>query len=70
LVRLELRKHSLVILIRDNGGGFALDNARSGHGLANITRRLQMLSGSATIDAAPNIGCTIELSLPLRIGAS
>jgi signal transduction histidine kinase len=69
-VQLALRVNSLAILIRDDGVGFDLDKVRSGHGLTNITRRLQLLEGCAAIAAAPGAGCTIELSLPLRYGAS
>ena len=69
LVQLELRAGSLVVLIRDYGVGFAPDGSRSGHGLANISRRMQMLGGQASVIAAPRAGCTIELSLPLPIGA-
>jgi signal transduction histidine kinase len=69
LVRLELRDNTLIILIRDHGAGFEPDESRSGHGLVNISRRMQMLGGRAIVTAAPNAGCTIELSLPLPIGA-
>jgi len=69
-VQLALRVNSLTILIRDDGVGFDLDKVLSGHGLTNITRRLQLLQGCAAIVAAPGAGCTIELSLPLRNGAS
>lgn len=69
LVRLELRANSLVILIHDNGVGFSPGECQSGNGLANISRRLQMLGGQAIVTAAPRAGCTIELSFPLPIGA-
>jgi signal transduction histidine kinase len=69
-VSLAVRKGSLAILIQDDGVGFDLHESRGGHGLANISRRLQMLNGSTAITAAPNAGCTIELSHPLRSEAS
>jgi signal transduction histidine kinase len=69
LVRLALRGNTMAILIQDDGVGFLRNPSRGGHGLANITRRLQMLGGSAAINAAPSNGCTIVLSLPVRIGA-
>jgi signal transduction histidine kinase len=68
-VHLTLREKSLTILIQDDGIGFVRDKARSGHGLANMTRRLQLLNGCTAIASAPNAGCTIELILPLRNGA-
>lgn len=69
VVQLTLQENSLAILIQDDGVGFILGATRSGHGLASMTRRLQMLDGCANIITAPSAGCTIELSLPLRIGA-
>jgi signal transduction histidine kinase len=68
-VHLTLRGNSLTILIQDDGVGFIRDELRSGHGLTNMNRRLQLLNGCAAIASAPNAGCTIEFSLPIRNGA-
>jgi signal transduction histidine kinase len=68
-VRMTSHEEILTILIEDDGIGFVPAEAHSGHGLANMTRRLQLLNGCAAIASAPQEGCRIELTLPIRNGA-
>lgn len=65
-VRFDLHDNLLAIFIQDDGIGFVLDKSLRGHGITNITRRMHLLGGFASIAASPNTGCSIELSLPLR----
>jgi signal transduction histidine kinase len=66
LVRLAWQGHALAILVQDDGVGFLQASSRAGHGLANMQRRLQMLSGSIAVHSSLGHGCSIELLLPLR----
>ena len=47
------------IEIRDNGKGFDTGKRKTGIGLRNIRSRLQVYSGSLSIESAPGSGCTL-----------
>lgn len=65
LVTISCSDSLLTIEIRDNGRGFAQTALHSGHGLKNMRRRLQLLTGSASIESTPDCGCTVRLTLPI-----
>ncbi|HEY6900777.1 MAG TPA: ATP-binding protein [Puia sp.] len=57
----------LVITIRDDGEGFAVDEALQGSGgigLQNIMNRATLIGGSLQIDSAINKGTTITITIP------
>ena len=64
--RIHCDGKALSITIHDDGRGFNPERVPSGHGIANMKRRLQQLGGEARIDSAVERGCTIALKLPLR----
>lgn len=55
------------IIIRDNGNGFDTKARRNGIGLNNILSRATLYKGSMTIDSAPGKGCTLQVTLPLKV---
>jgi PAS domain S-box-containing protein len=70
-VNLDFDDKELVLEIRDNGRGFNLparwvDLARKGHlGLVGTAERAEAIGARLKIDAAPGIGTSIQIHLPL-----
>lgn len=58
-------KTDLVTLIIQDNGQSSKQNQHTGHGLENIKWRAEQLSAQLTIDADPNQGFNITLSLPV-----
>lgn len=57
----------LIVHIDDDGDGFDAQPANFGFGLRHsIIERMQLVGGSAMISSAPQTGCTVRLTLPLR----
>jgi signal transduction histidine kinase len=57
---------SLVLELRDNGGGTELrDKPELGHGLVGIRERTLLLGGRMDIVSAPGEGFTLRLRIPL-----
>ena len=59
------REGTLQIDIADNGAGFEPANA-TGHGIANLTRRLADLGGTCRIRSSSSSGTHIQFILPLK----
>lgn len=51
--------------IADNGIGFDAKTIKGGIGLANMNRRVQLFSGTFTINSAPGKGCKVLAEVPL-----
>jgi signal transduction histidine kinase len=70
-LRLLEREHELLLLIRDNGGGFnvaaARDDATSGRslGLLSMEERAGLAGGRLEIVSAPDSGTEIRARFPL-----
>jgi ligand-binding sensor domain-containing protein/signal transduction histidine kinase len=74
-LRLALRPRAFTIVIEDNGRGLHApvaegpagrkDRLTPGHGLANMTKRLQSSGGTCVIHAAPGQGTRVEFSVDL-----
>lgn len=64
-LKLRVEEQALRITVRDNGQGFALDQARKGMGLNNLGERTRELHGSVEINSQPGQGTTVEISIPL-----
>ncbi len=65
-LKVQLKDDSLILEIKDNGCGFSLEESRqkSGIGLRNMQDRVELLSGSFTLDTSPLIGTHIRIELP------
>jgi signal transduction histidine kinase len=55
----------LAFEVVDNGPGFDVDAAKSGHGFTNMSDRLGAIGGSVEWHSAPGAGTTIAGSIPL-----
>ncbi|MCU1548860.1 MAG: hypothetical protein JWO29_1811 [Arthrobacter sp.] len=62
-VSVAVVKGRVTVVITDNGSGFARPEKR--RGLANLEDRAAMLDGECTITSAPDVGTSLEWSVPL-----
>lgn len=57
----------LEILITDNGKGFESGAIRDGHGLKNLSSRLEKIGGRCSVDSRSGVGTTVRIHLPLPV---
>ncbi|MBN1300022.1 MAG: hypothetical protein JW995_02305 [Melioribacteraceae bacterium] len=50
----------LIMLLKDNGKGFAMNKGFKGNGLDNMKRRAKMIKGELFIESSPDNGTTIK----------
>jgi signal transduction histidine kinase len=63
--RVAMTDGSLEIDIADNGKGIETMTARGGHGLKNLSARLQKLGGRCVVQSRPDGGTMVNIWLPL-----
>ena len=65
-VEIIVDEHNLSLYVQDNGQGFDPEKAgrSNGMGLKLIRERIEVMNGTFHVDASPNRGCAIRLSLP------
>lgn len=70
-VQLQLigSKDSIILLIEDNGKGFAYDTnfCTPCNGIYNMKERARLLNGTLDIESEPQSGTTIRLKIPKRL---
>ncbi len=71
-VTLRLHKNTLTLTVQDDGRGFTIDNDtideayfETGIGLAGIKERADWLGGRAELEAAPDDGARLTVSIPV-----
>jgi signal transduction histidine kinase len=64
-VSLQREGDRAVLVIDDDGIGFAPGTATGGHGLGNLAERARDLGGLAEVESVPGEGTTVRISLPL-----
>ncbi|MGC4016982.1 MAG: ATP-binding protein [Luteolibacter sp.] len=65
LLRITLGNNKLVVLIQDDGSGFAVEYAASGDGLRNLKRRMEDCGGNCEIVSQRGKGTAVTLTVPL-----
>ena len=63
-------KDDLRFEVRDDGAGFAEDEAASGTGLTNMRDRLAAVGGVLTIRTSPGNGTSVSGTVPLSTNGS
>ena len=67
-VKIELRKQSGKIIVKDNGKGFDTTNKKDGSfGIMGMKERIELLKGEITFDSSLGKGTTITIDVPLMI---
>lgn len=61
---LQYRYRNLVLLVGDNGRGFASDQVRRGLGIRSIERRCAEIRAQVEILSSPQCGCTVKVTSP------
>ncbi len=64
-ISLHYENVKLTLDIMDNGKGFEHTASRDGNGLANMTRRANMLNGICAINSIKGGGTSIKIEIPL-----
>ncbi|HEY2975674.1 MAG TPA: chemotaxis protein CheB [Pyrinomonadaceae bacterium] len=70
-ILLERRDRHIVLIVEDDGVGFAPGNAQEGDGqwgLLGMRERASLLDGTIEIESAPQAGTTIYIRVPLIFG--
>ena len=63
-VRCAVDEGSLVLTVRDNGRGIAVDLHR-GQGMSSMKRRAKRMNGQCLVESRPGYGVVISLTVPL-----
>lgn len=63
--RMGITDNILEIVIADNGTGIKNARHSGGHGLKNLSARLQNLGGACRVETRPGGGTTVSIQLPL-----
>jgi PAS domain S-box-containing protein len=64
-ISLQFDIDKLIFTIEDNGIGFDYLSVKKGIGLANISRRAELFSGTMEIESSPNQGCKMIIQIPI-----
>jgi signal transduction histidine kinase len=69
-MRLAEDKDTITLEIADNGKGFKVSDVKNqqkrGFGLMNMKERIEIMGGHFEIEAAPQEGVKIKISIPIR----
>ena len=61
-----LKNNKLKMRIADDGIGFNVDEVKSGIGLSNMRRRVELFYGKFEIFSSPGAGCELLIDIPLK----
>ncbi len=65
-VDLTLDPTFIILQVKDDGIGFAIDNIKnSSYGINGIKERVSVFNGKITIDSEPNKGTSIDINIPI-----
>jgi PAS domain S-box-containing protein len=65
-VSIQIEDAIIQLKIIDDGIGFNVNSARSGIGLANMKRRVELFSGKINIESSYNNGCAVKIEIPFK----
>ena len=64
-ISLTGKDNKVILTVRDNGKGFDATTRSSGMGINNIISRAKVFDGTVHIEAAPQKGCLLTVSIPI-----
>jgi PAS domain S-box-containing protein len=65
-IQLSAAADHFILIIKDDGIGFDTSKSYEGIGLRNIMNRARFYDGTTRIISAPGMGCTLEVSIPVK----
>ncbi|TCZ71807.1 PAS domain-containing protein [Flaviaesturariibacter aridisoli] len=68
-IRLAVGNEDVQLEVCDDGIGFDPAQRKDGIGLRNIRSRVQLHNGEMDLETAPGTGCTLRVSIPLKVRA-
>lgn len=70
LVKIEILKESITMLIKDNGKGFNTEENKDkkSFGLIGMKERVELLEGKLVIDSKIGLGTLVLISIPVKLG--
>lgn len=67
-VKLELAKHHVTVIVKDNGKGFDIrEKKHDSFGLIGMRERVDLLDGNITIDSSIGAGTIIMIQVPIEV---
>jgi len=63
--QLTVSEGAIKISISDNGAGFEVEGMKDGHGLKNISGRLNKIGGNCQMESLSGVGTKVSIALPL-----
>ncbi|MFD1736809.1 sensor histidine kinase [Bacillus salitolerans] len=67
LVKLEVLRNQIIVVVKDNGKGFNVEEKKDHtFGLMGMRERVELLDGQLTIDSKPENGTIIMIQVPLN----
>jgi two-component system sensor histidine kinase DegS len=67
-VKLEINKTSVMVVIKDNGKGFDINEKKAeSFGIIGMRERVELLEGDLSIDSKPGKGTVVLIQVPLNL---
>ncbi|WP_449537821.1 sensor histidine kinase [Ferdinandcohnia sp. Marseille-Q9671] len=68
VVKLELSRHHVTVIVKDNGNGFDIrEKKKDSFGLIGIRERVDLLDGNLTIDSSIGAGTIVMIQVPIEV---
>jgi two-component system, NarL family, sensor histidine kinase DegS len=66
-VTVDLRKNRLIVIVKDDGKGFDLNEVKfQSFGIIGMKERVELLDGEITFDSQVGIGTTVRIEIPVE----
>nr|WP_309098547.1 sensor histidine kinase [Fredinandcohnia onubensis] len=68
VVKLEISRHHVTVVVKDNGKGFDIrEKKKDSFGLIGMRERVDLLDGNLTIDSSVGAGTIVMLQVPIEV---
>ncbi len=64
VIQISHQHNKMNIIVEDNGKGFHPEETEYGLGIRNMQLRIHMLEGTLSVESAPGMGTTVNISIP------
>ncbi|MFD1780004.1 sensor histidine kinase [Fredinandcohnia salidurans] len=68
VVKLEISRHHVTVIVKDNGKGFDIrEKKKDSFGLIGMRERVDLLDGNLTIDSSVGAGTIVMIQVPIEV---